>query len=477
MKTKARWVGVGSVCMAAAVAGGCNWYPAAGGPDGRAIPSLPDAGGFVISVAEDQRPVVTAPTIPPPISGGTLLVTHDGLTAVAADPDRDRVLIVDLASGTVTHTVTLTPGDEPGRVVEDGAGRVHVALRRGGALVTIDIASGAVLSRRAVCGAPRGVAYDPVLDQVHVACSGGELVTFAASGGDAVRRLNLGVDLRDVVVQAGRLVVSRFKTAELLLVDASGNVTSSVAPHAIQRIPGFTVLSGPMLNDGGTPPGALLGPVGSDPISPGGAWRTMGSPDGNVYVLHQYGFDGVIDLTTVDGTTPTPNNGVSFPPSLGSTSPYGAPPGGCGGLVQAGLSRLGTDGVFHMGMPLTLPPLTVDVSVSSDAAWVAFVSAGTRESRRPGDAPGPSGLGVRSGVDHAHRRTRRRGRRCDRLYVANEHVFSTWTDDRRRLQPVHQRRGESDRRVDRRPVTGTARPLPHPRSHEQRSTRRRPRRP
>ena len=35
-------------------------------------------------------------------------------------------------------TVALNAGDEPGRVVADAAGRVHVALRRGGALVSID---------------------------------------------------------------------------------------------------------------------------------------------------------------------------------------------------------------------------------------------------------------------------------------------------------------------------------------------------
>ena len=161
------------------------------------------------------------------------------LTAVAADPDRDRVVIVDLIGGQTRYTVPLEAGDEPGRLVEDGAGRVHIALRKGGALVTIDIATGTVIARRAVCGAPRGVAYDAVKDQVHVACSGGELVTFAASGGDAVRRVNLGVDLRDVVVRPNGLVVSRFKTAELLYVDAHGKLMSRIAPHKMQRLSEF----------------------------------------------------------------------------------------------------------------------------------------------------------------------------------------------------------------------------------------------
>ena len=97
---------------------------------------------------------VRATRPPPAISGGTLLGMKDGTTAIAADPDRDEVSIVDLVKERITYTVTLQPGDEPGRVAEDGAGRAHVALRGGGALVTIDPATGTVLQRRAVCPGP-----------------------------------------------------------------------------------------------------------------------------------------------------------------------------------------------------------------------------------------------------------------------------------------------------------------------------------
>ena len=99
------------------------------------------------------------PAAPPAITGGTLLVLSDGKTAVAADPDRDAIYVVDLSSRTVTQTIALEPGDEPGRLVQDAAGRVHVALRRGGAIVTCDPATGKVLARRPVCAAPRGLAY------------------------------------------------------------------------------------------------------------------------------------------------------------------------------------------------------------------------------------------------------------------------------------------------------------------------------
>ena len=50
--------------------------------------------------------------------------------------------IVDLTQKKLERSVPLQPGDEPGRLVEDAQGLVHVALRRGAALVTIDPATG-----------------------------------------------------------------------------------------------------------------------------------------------------------------------------------------------------------------------------------------------------------------------------------------------------------------------------------------------
>ncbi len=149
-----------------------------------------DGGGG--SFFQNTQPTFGATTsaadAPPPISGGTLLVTRDGTRAIASDPDRDLVYIVDLAKNEVLVRVSLVKGDEPGRLVEDGAGRVHVALRGGGALVTIDGATGAVLARRAACPSPRGVDWDSTSDNVWLACATGELVAFPAAGGNAVAR-------------------------------------------------------------------------------------------------------------------------------------------------------------------------------------------------------------------------------------------------------------------------------------------------
>src|SRR5258707_536707 len=83
------------------------------------------------------------------------------------------------------------PGDEPGRLVEDATGLVHVALRRGGAIVSLDPKTGVLGARRAVCSAPRGIAFEVGAGLLHVACAGGELVSLPAAGGDPTRTLTL----------------------------------------------------------------------------------------------------------------------------------------------------------------------------------------------------------------------------------------------------------------------------------------------
>ena len=54
-----------------------------------------------------------------------------------------------------------------------------------------------------------------------MACAGGELVTLPAAGGAPTRTLQLDRDLRDVVVSGDQLFVSRFRSAELLVVSAA----------------------------------------------------------------------------------------------------------------------------------------------------------------------------------------------------------------------------------------------------------------
>ncbi|MFL5304352.1 MAG: c-type cytochrome [Polyangia bacterium] len=272
------------------------------------------------------------PAAPPAVSGGTLLVLSDGKTAVAADPDRAVIYVVDLSSRTVTQTIVLQPGDEPGRLVQDAAGRVHVALRRGGAVVTCDPATGKVLTRRPVCAAPRGLAYEPGADRVHVACHDGQLVSLPAAGGDAVRRLQLDDDLRDVLVDGSNLLVTRFRSAELLTVGADGTVTGRVQP------PTFT---------------SKLAHTGAM-YTPSVAWRALPAPGGGTLVLHQRG--------TVDPVVPTAGG-------------YGGP-SPCDAIVHHCITRIDRDGTTRSGPALASLVLAVDMAVSPDGKQVAVVSAG-----------------------------------------------------------------------------------------------------
>src|SRR5262249_15862526 len=128
----------------------------------------------------------------------------------------------------VLSEIPLDQGAEPGRLVEDGAGRVHVALRGTGELLTIDANAGAVTARRAACKAPRGLAYDAAADNVPVACLDGTLVGLPAAGRDAVRTTSIAPDLRDVAFVDGALAVTRFRSAQVLFLDAKRQISSTV---------------------------------------------------------------------------------------------------------------------------------------------------------------------------------------------------------------------------------------------------------
>jgi cytochrome c peroxidase len=234
---------------------------------------------------------------PPPISGGTLVISSDDALAAASDPDRDRVYLVDLAKKNVV-TVQLSHHDEPGRLVFDGDGHVHVLLRSGGALVTLDRTTGAIVSRRPVCVSPRGIDYDPVDKRLVVACETGEVLAVdpSASGTWTVFA-TLGNGLRDVVVVPAtsgarsdeRIYVSRFRTAELDSLDADGKVLGVGRPQATSAL---------------TSGDAVL------------AWRLMRMPDGPPAILHQFASLGPVVI-------PPPNDGGAGTVAGGDTTDAG----------------------------------------------------------------------------------------------------------------------------------------------------------
>lgn len=294
---------------------------------------------------EVSDPVLIAEKAPPPISGGTLLVTSKD-KAVAADSDRDIVWIVDLSSREVS-SVKLKAGDEPGRVIEDSAGLIHVALRSGGEIATIDPASAKVLSRTAVCPAPRGLAYDAKTDVLHVACAGGELVTLSAGSGETVRSLRLDRDIRDIAVSGDKLLVSRFRSAELLAIDAQGKILNRKTP--------------PNFGNASTQPTDFG--FGEKAFSPTVAWRLASLPNGGVAMAHQRSL-----------TTPVI---IEQPGGYG-----GGGKGDCdGSIVHPTITTFDKDGNPQTTPGPVIPQsvLPVDIAVDTDGNQVALVAAGSNK--------------------------------------------------------------------------------------------------
>lgn len=285
-----------------------------------------------------------SPEPPPPwgvpITGATMLVTLDGTHAVVADPDRDRLVSVDLAEKESGNVRALGAGDEPGRLIEDGEGRIHVALRGGGALVTLaDSSTLDITERREVCAEPRGLAWDSVTDLVHVACTGGELVSLPAAGGEPVRTLYLDRDLRDVIVSGDRLIVTRFRSAEILTLDATGAVIDRVVPLTVKRI---------------EPQGEMGQAIPTIDAIPAVAWRTIALPDGRLVVSHQRQAQGAIKI-----------------------SPGGYRSGCDGGPVEAAITIVRPGEAPTAAVPRSRGALPVDVA-SDDLGNLAFVLAGSQ---------------------------------------------------------------------------------------------------
>lgn len=308
-------------------------------------------------VPTDERPAVMAGMPPAPISGGTLAVTRDGLFAIAADSQRDRISVASLESRSIVADIALTPGDEPGRVVEDDSGGIHVVLRRGGAIVSIDRATWTITERRAVCSAPRGIAADG--EMLHVACAEGKLVTLPLVGAQPLRTITgLPNDLRDVIVQGDGLVVSRFRDAELLRIDAAGKLTSR------QSLPALTVMQPPtdlLVGSGGR------AGTGTDAVTftATAAYRLVATDAGDAVIVHQ---DAQVDPINVN------------PEEDSMANPYGG--SGCGGIVRSDVTMVAADGSVIRMPDSALGPLPTDIAVSS-AGYMAVANAGTPDLAAP----------------------------------------------------------------------------------------------
>ncbi|MDB4974665.1 MAG: hypothetical protein JWN48_3006 [Myxococcaceae bacterium] len=320
-------------------------------PSGDPGPSAPP-----VSTPARLQNLVVAERPPPAISGGSLVLSKTGELAVAADSDRDVVYLIGTSTQSV-ETVSLPKGSEPGRVVIDSKGFAHVALRSAGKVVRIDTVSATVVGESAACQLPRGLAYDDKLDEVLVACASGELVTLDATTQAEHGRVFLELDLRDIVIgKDGKRFVSRYRSAELLQIDAEGKVLGQSKPKTTSsvRFDSF--------QDGGVSGGKRSG---SSDIGPGEgrkvsasatlAWRTIRAPDGTPIMLHQQAQDDEVIISQSGG--------------------YGGA-GSCQPIVQGGITHYDAKGQGSTPVLLGGAALVVDLAASPDGRWLALAKPG-----------------------------------------------------------------------------------------------------
>ncbi|HEX9621179.1 MAG TPA: cytochrome c peroxidase [Polyangiaceae bacterium] len=334
-----------------------SWSLAVSGCNSFDEPISGDPNEPKLLIPTDTRPATLSATPPPPVSGGTLAVTADGQRAVAADPDRDRIVVVDLAARSVVGSIELEPGDEPGRVALGDAGLAFVALRGGGAVVGVDTVGGALVQRTSVCGAPRGLAYDATNAVLHVACAEGKLVTLPAAGGEPTRTLELGPDLRDVMVHGQGLFVTRFRSAEVVELDATGRIVQRQTPTAARTTVLRTIETENFVN---------IEPE-ERRMQPAVAWKSVLTTQGEVAVLHQRAVEGEVELVEQSAT---------------GGSSYGGN-GGCGAIVQPAITVVGSDGRQRTTAPIAVAGTVVDMALSPDGTRAALASAGISDPEAP----------------------------------------------------------------------------------------------
>jgi len=376
------------LCAAGALLGvGCN----VGSGDNEPGPVLDP------NIAVDTRAAIIAETPPPSISGGTLLVV-DGYTAVVADPDRDRISLVDLATPAVIAHIALNAGDEPGRLAEGADGRVHVVLRGSGEVATVDLDSASVIDRTRVCGSPRGVAYESPTSQLHVACQGGELVTLNVEADTETRALrsvvidrtvHVASDLRDVILRGDQLLVTRFKSAELLEINRADGVLEASrglrsTTQVRERFDEFNNFTREVRD-----------------FDANVAWRALPVGQGKVAVVHQRAMTSEVNIGEPDnGST---ENELPLPPM--DDNPYGSSGGGFGGtcdsIVQSAVSVVDEAGAVVQTPSLSNSILPVDAAFDSLNNSLIVVNAGLHDPSAPTRNSGvltPGGFGPEFGM-------------------------------------------------------------------------------
>lgn len=309
------------------------------------------------SSSESQRTVSldtsfsAAPRAEPwPLEGGTLAVDHNGRWALAAQPDRGTVAVVDLAAPKVIGELPFGLNHRPGRVAQAPDNVFWIVLNGAGAVATYDADTKVAHLIEGVCASPHGIAFEA--GSAYVSCTDGTLAKL--DGTHVLARWSVAPDARDVVSWNHKLWVSRFKTAQMVEVTLDGNPVQTLTPTSTASVDGRT-------------------------FSPTVGWRAVWSPGGplmvhqesqmtaiNVGRMPQGSTDPTMTMTGGAGTcTPSVYNGGSC--NIGS---FCQRP-----VVSSVLSQLSGNG--SGGTQFVGGAVPVDVAYDPSSNTVAVAAAGS----------------------------------------------------------------------------------------------------
>ncbi len=287
--------------------------------------------------------IVISEVLPPPIQGGTLEVEGD--EAFVSDPGRDRVWVIDLNKREVASEVQLESGTEPGRiaVLDQGVavasrGLGHVALLNAG-----PDGQWSEVRRAKLCGHMEGVAYDAATSALWVTCLSGRTLQLAIDDLSVQQEVDLGPDIRDIVIADDLVYVSRFRAAEVIVLNRQLEQQDVLTPQTRSK----TV--------------------------PAVAWRMRAHPRGGIILAHQSGSVG----------SPESPLHLNFPTVYGTDSECSV------AVVASTVSHLRVGQAPRGGRALGNAVLPVDVAfdnsdVLSPKLVLAFAgNSNLRQSREP----------------------------------------------------------------------------------------------
>jgi YVTN family beta-propeller protein len=119
------------------------------------------------------------------------MLTHDGKKLLVSGTGRDRFLVVDLAAGTIEHTVVTGQSPEHFDVSPDGR-RVFVGNIEDSTVSVIDVQEGREVKRVEGFFAPHGFSVLPDGSKVYVSSIGAHEVAVLDSSGRLLKRLAIG---------------------------------------------------------------------------------------------------------------------------------------------------------------------------------------------------------------------------------------------------------------------------------------------